>query len=344
MFQGLVQDYPTMPAPYNNLAVLYGSQGDYEKARTTLEKALRANPETATAYENLGDVYAQLASQAYEKALQLRKPDASTPVKLGLLRELVSTPEGSAAGTALARGGAGKPTQVAVATPAPLPAPLPAPSPVPIARSPVPAPMPAAPAPRATPAPVAQAPSPAPIPVPTPAPLPPPAVAHAPTPTTVPAPAPVPSRAPAAAPIPPAPPATTGTSAPIHPTPAASPTSAPAASPNAVAEVDAAVRAWAQAWSKRDMPDYVSAYASDYVGNAHNHRAWEDDRRARIEPRKHISVELSELRVSVNGDSAEAHFKQTYQSDTLNNTVHKTLTLQRSPNGKWLIRRESLGG
>jgi ASC-1-like (ASCH) protein len=41
-----------------------------------------------------------------------------------------------------------------------------------------------------------------------------------------------------------------------------------------------------------------------------------DDRKARIAPRKHISVELTELRVSVNGDKAEAHFKQVYQSDT----------------------------
>jgi ketosteroid isomerase-like protein len=104
------------------------------------------------------------------------------------------------------------------------------------------------------------------------------------------------------------------------------------------------VRAWAQAWSRRDVAGYVAAYTPDFAGTTRNHRAWEDDRRARIEPRKHIAVEISELRVSVTGDTAEAHFKQAYQSDTLNNTVHKTLTLARSPGGKWLIRRETVGG
>ena len=68
VFQKLVEDHPEMPAPYNNLAVLYGSQGDYDKARAALVAAIRTNPQYATAYQNLGDVYAQLASQAYSKA------------------------------------------------------------------------------------------------------------------------------------------------------------------------------------------------------------------------------------------------------------------------------------
>jgi len=43
----------------------------YERARTALEQSIRTHPSYATAYENLGDVYAKLASQAYDKALQL---------------------------------------------------------------------------------------------------------------------------------------------------------------------------------------------------------------------------------------------------------------------------------
>jgi Flp pilus assembly protein TadD len=39
VFQKLVEDHPEMPAPYNNLAVLYGSQGDYDKARAALVAA-----------------------------------------------------------------------------------------------------------------------------------------------------------------------------------------------------------------------------------------------------------------------------------------------------------------
>lgn len=97
VFQKLVEDHPDMPAPYNNMAVIYGAQGEYEKARGALERAIRTNPAYATAYQNLGDVYAQLASQAYSKALQLDKTDTTVQPKLSLLRELTgSTPTAAA--------------------------------------------------------------------------------------------------------------------------------------------------------------------------------------------------------------------------------------------------------
>ena len=104
VFQKLVEDHPEMPSPYNNLAVIYGSQGDYDKARAALEKAIRTRPDYATAYQNLGDVYAQLASQAYSKALQLDKSDTTVPPKLVLLRELMTNPASSAAAPARAWG------------------------------------------------------------------------------------------------------------------------------------------------------------------------------------------------------------------------------------------------
>ena len=108
IFLGLTKDYPDLPEPYNNLAVIYASQGQYDKARGSLEQSIRTHPSYATAYENLGDVYAKLASQAYDKALQI---DSTNPVaknKLALVRELVG-------GTA-----AVKPAAVAVAAaPAP---------------------------------------------------------------------------------------------------------------------------------------------------------------------------------------------------------------------------------
>jgi tetratricopeptide (TPR) repeat protein len=269
-FQKLIEDHPEMPSPYNNLAVIYGSQGDYDKARAALEKAIRTNPAYATAYQNLGDVYAQLANQAYTKALQLDKSDTTLPPKLVLLRELVAAPAGAAAPTTAPTPETPRPTTIAAATPAPAPAPAPKP-----------------------------------------------------------APAPPPIPAPAAAP---------------KPAPAPSPSPSPAPNANAVAEVEAAVRAWAAAWTRRDMVGYVGAYTSDFSGSAKSHQAWEDDRRSRIEPRKRISVAVSELRVSVNGDRAEAHFRQSYSSDTLSTSGHKTLTLVRSPGGKWLIRQESVGG
>jgi Flp pilus assembly protein TadD len=60
IFTRLTQDYPELPEPYNNLAVIYASQGQYDKARAALEQSIRTHPSYATAYENLGDVYAKL--------------------------------------------------------------------------------------------------------------------------------------------------------------------------------------------------------------------------------------------------------------------------------------------
>lgn len=86
-FTKLTEDYPELPEPFNNLAVLYAQQGQYEKARAALEMAIRTNPSYATAYENLGDVYAKLASQAYSKALQIDTRSAVAP-KLAMIRDI----------------------------------------------------------------------------------------------------------------------------------------------------------------------------------------------------------------------------------------------------------------
>ncbi|WP_413628446.1 tetratricopeptide repeat protein [Herbaspirillum frisingense] len=88
VFSKLTEDFPDLPEPYNNLAVLYAADGQYDKARAALDMAMRTNPTYATALENLGDVYAKLASQAYDKALQI-DPGANVPQpKLTLLRSL----------------------------------------------------------------------------------------------------------------------------------------------------------------------------------------------------------------------------------------------------------------
>ncbi len=88
IFTALTDDYPELPEPYNNLAVLYAGQGQYEKAKIALEMAIRTHPSYATAHENLGDIYAKMASQAYDRALQLDKSNTSTQTKLALIRDL----------------------------------------------------------------------------------------------------------------------------------------------------------------------------------------------------------------------------------------------------------------
>jgi tetratricopeptide (TPR) repeat protein len=135
VFQSLTEDYPELPEPYNNLASLFAAKGQYEKAKTALEMAIQTNPSYATAYENLGDVYARMASQAYDKALQLDKTNATAQSKLASIRSAFSAGVKPAAATpaapaapAPAKGEAPKPaasaaTSVPVATRAPASAP-----------------------------------------------------------------------------------------------------------------------------------------------------------------------------------------------------------------------------
>jgi Flp pilus assembly protein TadD/ketosteroid isomerase-like protein len=118
-FTKLIEDYPELPEPYNNLAVLQASQGQFDKARAALEMAIRTNPTYATAHENLGDVYAKLASQAYSKALQLDGSNSGLQPKLGLIRDLFAPNTKPKAPTVAAVAPAVKPT---APTPTPAPA------------------------------------------------------------------------------------------------------------------------------------------------------------------------------------------------------------------------------
>lgn len=91
VFTQLTIDFPEIPEPYNNLAVIYAAQADFEKARVALDAALRAKPDYAVALQNLGDVYAQLARASYARALQLDPANTAVPARLTLLRELLKT-------------------------------------------------------------------------------------------------------------------------------------------------------------------------------------------------------------------------------------------------------------
>lgn len=304
VFQKLTEDYPELPEPYNNLAVLHASAGNYDKARVALERAIRTNPAYATAHENLGDVYAKLASQSYDKAMQLAEPSQQPPQKAKLAMVRTLTPKGGEAASPLAA----------------------------IAAASAPAPAKAAP-PVAAPAPVlAQA-----APAPAPAKLPPPPVKAAPAPAPVVAQAkPLPTVPPAAAPAPVAAPAVQLTKV--------APKAEQVQKEDADgADVVKSVESWAKAWSAQDMRAYLNAYGSNFqTPKGQNRKAWEADRTARIEGKGHIKVTIESPQVTVKGNIATVKFRQKYVSDRLSTTGRKTLVLEKQ--GKnWLIKQEQSG-
>lgn len=136
VFIDLSQDFPELPEPYNNLAVLYASQGQYDKARNSLEMAIRTHPSYATAHENLGDIYAKMASQAYDKALQLDRGNQAALGKLNLIKDLFSQtprPQGTQATQAKVAVAKAETTPSPAVAPPPKLSPAPAPPPVPSA-------------------------------------------------------------------------------------------------------------------------------------------------------------------------------------------------------------------
>jgi Flp pilus assembly protein TadD len=88
VFERLIQEFPELPEPYNNLAAIHAAQGRYESALGLLRQSLAAAPNYVTAYENLGDLYLSMAEQAYGRALELDAGNRVARVKLETTREL----------------------------------------------------------------------------------------------------------------------------------------------------------------------------------------------------------------------------------------------------------------
>ncbi len=270
VFTKLTEEYPELPEPYNNLAVIYAQQKQFDKAKQALEMAIRTHPSYATAHENLGDIYARLASQAYDKALQIDSSNSSAQAKLALIRDLMGN---SRSGKATRPIGDARPTE-----------------PVKLAEAskPVTAPVTAAVAP------------------------------------------------------PVAPPAQT------KPVEASKPIETPkpvATKPagDAVTEVTRAIDLWAAAWSRKDIKAYLGAYARDFKTPAGESRgAWDGERTKRINKPGAIQVSYENLKVSVEGDTATAKFRQHYKSANLKTSSNKVLHLGKR-DGKWQILQERVG-
>lgn len=96
IYTELTQEFPELPEPYNNLAVIYAERGDLEGARDLLQAALRANAKFTAAHENLGDIHVRMAAASYEQALKLDAGNKALAAKLKAANDLVPAPAASA--------------------------------------------------------------------------------------------------------------------------------------------------------------------------------------------------------------------------------------------------------
>ncbi len=304
-FSELTEDYPELPEPYNNLAVLYAGQGQYDKARVALEMAIRTHPSYATAHENLGDIYAKMASQAYDRALQLDRSNTGTQTKLALIKDLFTggaAKGGKATHTAGTATSEAKPQLAAAAIPAEA---LAAPAATP-AKGAAPQPAPAPPEGRASGSGANSA--------------------QAEVGGGLPASA-VPSRE-------------VRSNIPAAGGPAAA--KKPAAGSNN--EVLKVVHEWAAAWSSKNLKRYFAFYAANFkTPGGESRKDWEAQRRERISKPQSIQVSISDPKVKLIDDShASVSFRQSYRASHLKTSSSKTLVLVKS-GGNWLIQEERSG-
>jgi len=108
--------------------------------------------------------------------------------------------------------------------------------------------------------------------------------------------------------------------------------------------VDAAIQSWAQAWRSKNASAYFAAYSPAFVPDGLPSRAaWEAQRKKRLSPQQgKISLELADVNVSRDGDTAIATFTQKYASKSFSDEMVKRLELKLdTTNNRWLIVRES---
>ena len=80
VLQSLIQEFPELPEPYNNLGVLLAAQGQFEAAAEALLTAIQARPNYKIAMQNLGDLYTAMAQQAFAKAKTLADDKSLLPL------------------------------------------------------------------------------------------------------------------------------------------------------------------------------------------------------------------------------------------------------------------------
>lgn len=89
-FERMSQEYPELPDPWNNIALLQVRAGRIDEARQALENALRNDPSHRTARANLGLVHLMLARQAWEPLVASGPVDALLVRRLDAVRQLLA--------------------------------------------------------------------------------------------------------------------------------------------------------------------------------------------------------------------------------------------------------------
>ncbi len=312
VFLRLSEKHPELPEPLNNLAVIYVNRGDMNRAISTLQKAFETHPSYARVQSNLRTLYTTLASQAYNRALNLGS-QAPAPV----LAELDRIPVQNSPGTLHEQGAqllaTNHQAQIIRTRTQPVSTALTqhelaemqadviraaqATTPKPVQVSAVTVPQPTTPASPVTTAAVVS-------------------------------PEPATPRQPVTTQVTPAP-AT-------QPSPEASTPTEPVVDVHT--QLKEKLNGWAAAWSAKDVPAYLNFYTDNYrPDRTLSHKRWKQQRQQRLTKPRSIKVGVSGISIKISSEKlAQVSFTQAYKADSYRDKVIKTLTFALQQ-GQWKI-------
>ncbi|WP_164549084.1 L,D-transpeptidase Cds6 family protein [Amphritea opalescens] len=306
IFSKLSHLYPDSPEPYNNLAVVYARQGDNDKAVEVLLQAFETNPSYAQVQTNLKAVYSALATQAYNRALNLDSSKQPARANLGILDQIYQP---TSSQTFIA-----STTPQVIAQTTPQPATKTAPKAVvqsqPSVNQQPPAKL------------VIEERDESAGTVPT--------IAT----TVVTPPADVVATEPAVTPV-----SQTATEA----STTLKNKAGEMLSESVRTDIQQTINGWATAWAAKDVKAYLRFYTDTYTPNPGRvtHKQWVWGRQQRLGKPAFIKVDITDISLAEAGNGkVRSVFRQKYQSDTYQDEVYKTLTLIQE-NGQWKILNET---
>lgn len=104
-------------------------------------------------------------------------------------------------------------------------------------------------------------------------------------------------------------------------------------------QIIALVGSWRSAWEKERLNDFISHYHPAFMNKGKNLSAWKAYKGRLNRRYKRISVEITDLKVKMNGGKAYAYFKQRYRTESYDAEGYKRLEFKKK--GKsWKIFRE----
>jgi tetratricopeptide (TPR) repeat protein len=92
IFTGLIRDYPRLREPYQQLAALHAKRGDLQRAVIALQTAVKLGVQDAQLQEQLGDLYVELAANAYREALQAEQRGSRLRNKYSIIQSVNPPP------------------------------------------------------------------------------------------------------------------------------------------------------------------------------------------------------------------------------------------------------------